>query len=62
MKLLGYLFFLNAVIFLLLDFNILEIEFINNLTLDNWKSTICLVSIVIGIALFKIAKIKKPLK
>jgi len=59
MKLLSYLFFLNAALFLLSDFNILKIEFINNSFIDNWKSTICLVSIVIGVALFKISKIKK---
>lgn len=58
MKLLSYLFFLNAAIFLLSDFNILEIKIINNSSVDNWKSTICLISFVIGVALFKISKIK----
>ncbi|MEK4759578.1 hypothetical protein MHH85_04885 [Viridibacillus sp. FSL E2-0187] len=62
LKSVSFLLFVNAVIFLLLDFDILKIEFINNSIATNWKSTICLISLVLGVTLFKIAQIKKTSK
>ncbi|MFF3101914.1 hypothetical protein [Viridibacillus arvi] len=62
LKSVSFLLFVNAVIFLLLDFDILKIEFINNSIATNWKSTISLISLVLGVTLFKIAQIKKTSK
>ena len=59
LKQLSYLFFLNTVLFVLIDFDFIEVSFIKDSILGNWESTIALVSLVIGITLFQIAKIKK---
>lgn len=56
LKSVSFLLFVNAVIFLLLDFDILKIEFINNSIATNWKSTICLISLVLGVTLLKLLK------
>ena len=59
LKQLSYLFFLNTVLFVLIEFNFIELSFVKNSILDDWKSTIALVSLFIGIALFKAASVKK---
>ena len=59
LKQLSYLFFLNTVLFVLIEFNFIELSFVKNSILDDWKSTIALVSLFIGIALFKATSVKK---
>lgn len=59
MKYLGYIFFAIAVVFFVSD--MITVTFLKDLIPlvdDRWKSTISLISLTIGISLYKISKMK----
>jgi hypothetical protein len=59
LKQFSYLFFLNTILFVLIEFEVIQSSFIENSILDDWKSSIALASLFIGITLFKISNTKK---